>query len=148
VAAEIAPIVELMEAQHDVVANLLERAAALRVAWRTDADRRWAFDLAAVYEQLHDALVEHLDAEEECVMPLVEACITKKEWAAVGKAAQRSTPLKDARRMLGMLAYDGDPEVIRHMLGAVPGPMRGVVVKAGHRAYAKHANRVYGTPTP
>ena len=148
VPAEIAPIVELMESQHHTVAGLLERAAALRVAWRTDADRRWAFDLATVYAELHDALVEHLDAEEERVMPLVEACITKKEWAAVGKAAQRSTPLKDARRMLGMLAYDGDPEVIHHMLGAVPAPMRGVVVKAGHRAYAKHANRVYGTPTP
>jgi hypothetical protein len=50
--------------------------------------------------------------------------------------------------MLGMLAYDGDPDVIHEMLGAVPAPMRGVVVKLGRRAYAKHAQRVYGTPTP
>jgi hemerythrin-like domain-containing protein len=148
VPTEIAPVVELMEAQHQSVADLLERTVALRAAWRKDADRGWAFELATQYARLHGALVEHLDAEEEHVMPLVEACITKKEWAAVGKAAQRSTPLKDARRMLGMLAYDGDPQVIHHMLGAVPGPMRGAVVKAGHRAYAKHANRVYGTPTP
>jgi hypothetical protein len=34
------------------------------------------------------------------------------------------------------------------MLGAVPAPMRGTVVKIGLRAYAKHATRVYGTPTP
>ena len=50
--------------------------------------------------------------------------------------------------MLGMLAYDGDPDVLTHMLGAVPGPLRGAVLTAGRRAYAKHATRVYGTPTP
>ena len=81
-------------------------------------------------------------------MPLVEACITHKEWAKIGKAAQRGTPVKDAPRMLGMLAYDGDPEVIREMLGAVPAPLRGMVLAMGHRAYAKHAERVYRTPTP
>jgi hypothetical protein len=81
-------------------------------------------------------------------MPLVEACITQKEWAKIGKAAQRGTPLKDGPRLLGMLAYDGDPDVIQEMLGAVPAPMRGTVVKIGLRAYAKHATRVYGTPTP
>jgi hypothetical protein len=81
-------------------------------------------------------------------MPLVEGCVTKKEWAKIGKAAQRGTPLKDGPRMLGMLAYDGDPDVMRQMLGAVPGPLRGAALKVGRRAYAKHAARVYGTPTP
>lgn len=81
-------------------------------------------------------------------MPLVEGCITEKEWARIGKAAQRSTPLKDGPRVLGMLAYDGDPDVLHEMLGAVPSPMRGAVLNVGRRAYAKHAARVYGTPTP
>jgi hemerythrin-like domain-containing protein len=148
VPAEIAPVVELMEAQHETVAALLERTVELRAAWREDADADRAALLAAVYVRLHDALVEHLDAEEQHVMPLVEQCITKKEWARIGKAAQRGTPVKDAPRMLGMLAYDGDPDVIREMLGAVPAPLRSTVLKVGRRAYAKHANRVYGTPTP
>jgi hemerythrin-like domain-containing protein len=148
VPAEIAPIVELMETQHQTVAHLLERTVALRNAWRKEADSAWVIELAALYTSLHAALVEHLDAEEQHVMPLVEACVTEKEWAKIGKAAQRGTPLKDGPRMLGMLAYDGDPDVIHEMLGAVPAPMRGVVVKLGRRAYAKHAQRVYGTPTP
>ena len=148
VPAEIAPVVELMEAQHETVAALLERTVTLRAAWRADADHERAAELAGLYARLHDALVEHLDAEEEHVMPLVEACITEKEWKRIGKAAQRGTPLKDGPRMLGMLAYDGDPEVMQHMLAAVPGPLRGTVLKAGRRAYGKHAQRVYGTPTP
>ena len=148
VAAELAPIVELMETQHERVAALLEQTVAMRAEWRKDADSARAAELAAVYERLHDALVEHLDAEEQHVMPLVEACITRNEWCRIGKAAQRGTPLKDGPRMLGMLAYDGDPAVMREMLGAVPAPMRGAVVAMGRRAYAKHAARVYGTPTP
>jgi hemerythrin-like domain-containing protein len=148
VPTEIAPIVELMESQHHVVAELLEHTVVERAAWRKDADSARAAQLGAVYTRLYTALIEHLDAEEQHVMPLVEACITQKEWAKIGKAAQRSTPVKDAPRMLGMLAYDGDPEVMREMLGAVPGPMRNVVLSMGRRAYAKHAQRVYGTPTP
>ncbi len=148
VPAEIMPIVELMETQHEMVADLLKRTAALRTEWRTDADWSRADQLATLYAHLYDALIEHLDAEEQHVMPLVEACITHKEWAKIGKAAQRGTPLKDGPRMLGMLAYDGDPDVIQQMLGAVPASVRGIVVKIGRRAYAKHASRVYGTPTP
>lgn len=148
VPAEIAPVVELMEAQHATVADLLAKTVALRGHWRKDAEAGRAAELAAIYTRLHDALVEHLDAEEEHVMPLVEACITHKEWAKIGKAAQRGTPLKDGPRMLGMLAYDGNPQVIREMLGAVPAPARGLALKMAHRAYAKHATRVFGTPTP
>jgi hypothetical protein len=148
VPAEITPIVELMETQHETVADLLTRTDALRTKWRTDADGSRVARLATVYTHLHDALVEHLDAEELHVMPLVEACMTQTEWATIGKAAQRGTPLKDGPRLLGMLAYDGDPDVIQHMLGAVPAPLRRIVVKIGQRAYAKHATRVYGTPTP
>jgi hemerythrin-like domain-containing protein len=148
VPAEIAPLVDLMETQHETVANLLEHTAELRAEWRTDADSDRAEVLATLYSRLHDALVEHLDAEEQHVMPLVESCITEKEWTRIGKAAQRGTPLKDGPRMLGMLAYDGDPDVMWHMLSAVPAPARGFVLKMGRHAYAKHASRVYGTPTP
>jgi hemerythrin-like domain-containing protein len=148
VPAEIAPVVELMETQHETVAELLERIATLRADWRTDADAGRAAELAGLYARLHDALLEHLDAEEQHVMPLVESCITKKEWIKIGKAAQRGTPIKDGPRMLGMLAYDGDPDVMQEMLAAVPAPARRVVLKVGRRAYAKHAQRVYGTPTP
>ena len=38
VPAEITPIVELMETQHETVADLLTRTDALRTKWRTDAD--------------------------------------------------------------------------------------------------------------
>ncbi|HEY2297716.1 MAG TPA: hemerythrin domain-containing protein [Jatrophihabitans sp.] len=148
VPGEVAPVVELMEAQHATVADLLAQTVALRARWRQDADATRAAHLAAIYARLHDALIEHLDAEEEQVMPLVESCVTHKEWTRIGKAAQRGTPVKDGPRTLGMLAYSADPQVVREMLGAVPAPVRGLALAVGRRAYAKHANRVYGTPTP
>ena len=45
------------------------------------------------YARLHDALVEHLDAEEQHVMPLVEECIT-----AEGVGARSARPRSAARR--------------------------------------------------
>src|SRR4051812_41494072 len=93
VPVEIAPIVELMETQHETVAALLERTVELRAAWRKAADAARAAELADIYARLHGALVEHLEAEETHVMPLVEQCITQREWAKIGKTAQRSTPL-------------------------------------------------------
>jgi hemerythrin-like domain-containing protein len=148
VPAEIAPLVELMEAQHETVASLLRLTAAGRASWRTQPAAAEGAALASVYSQLCSALLEHLEAEEQHVMPLVEACVTAKEWQRIGKAAQRGTSLKDGPRVLGMMAYDGDAEVIDEMLAAVPKPMRRFVLRTGARAYAKHAHRVYGTPTP
>ena len=53
--------------------------------------------MAAIYTRLHDALIEHLDAEEQHVMPLVESCITKKEWAKIGKAASAARRARTRR---------------------------------------------------
>jgi hypothetical protein len=130
------------------VASLLRLTVAGRASWRTQPAAAEGAALASVYSQLCSALLEHLEAEEQHVMPLVEACVTAKEWQRIGKAAQRGTSLKDGPRVLGMMAYDGDAEVIDEMLAAVPKPMRRFVLRTGARAYAKHANRVYGTPTP
>ena len=148
VPAEIAPVVELMEAQHHTVAELLERTVTLRAAWRArrrpGARSRAGRDLRPAARRARGAPRRRGAARDAAG----RACITAKEWKQIGKAAQRGTPLKDGPRMLGMLAYDGDPEVMREMLAAVPGPMRGHGAKVGRRAYGKHAQRVYGTPTP
>ena len=53
--------------KHETVADLLTRTDGLRTKWRTDADGSRAAYLATLYTHLHDALVEHLDAEERCM---------------------------------------------------------------------------------
>ena len=137
--------------QHQVVADLLahddRRSHALGAMDADPGARRRR--LAKVYSTLsHAALVEHLDAEEQHVMPLVEVCITAKEWGAIGKAAQRGTPVKERRACSACSPMTATRTCLANMLGAVPRPLRGAVLTAGRRAYAKHAGRVYERPRP
>ena len=64
---DVAPMVELMESQHDVVATLLARIEPRRARWADTADASGRDELAALYDRLAVALVDHLDDEESSV---------------------------------------------------------------------------------
>src|SRR5689334_6243540 len=87
VPSEIAPLVELMEAQHGTVDSLLGRIGPLRTTWQRTTEG--GEELAALYEQLYDALHEHLTAEEQQVLPLVGRCLTQAEWDELGEAGRK-----------------------------------------------------------
>jgi hypothetical protein len=148
VADELAPVVELMETQHEQVDHLLERIAQLRPAWAQSPTGERGEELAGLYDQLYAGLVEHLEAEEARVLPIVARCITPDEWLELGEAGRAGIPRKHMALVFGMLMYEGDPEVVRLMLAPAPLPVRLLVPRLGRRAFAKHATAVHGTPTP
>jgi hypothetical protein len=148
VADELAPVVRLMEAQHDKVDALLAEIADLRPRWATAADPELGAGLADHYDQLYRHTAEHLDAEESRVLPLVARCITPAEWSALGDAGRNGIGRSDLSLVFGMLMYEGDPEVISTMLAPAPLPIRLLVPRLGRRAYRRHALAVHGTATP
>ena len=148
VPAEIAPVVQLMEAQHQQVDGLLERLGTLRAQWAQDPGPARAGELADLYDRLYAGLAEHLDAEETRVLPLVARCITPQEWAELGDAGRGGIPRKDMALVFGMLMYEADPEMIRMMLAPAPLPVRVLVPRLGRRAYRRRALAVHGTATP
>jgi hypothetical protein len=145
---EIAPLVRLMEAQHEQVDALLSRIGQLRPRWAQDAAPARAGQLAGLYDELYAGLAEHLDAEETRVLPLVARCITPAEWAELGDAGRAGIPRKDMALVFGMLMYEGDPEVVALMLAPAPLPVRVLVPRLGRRAFRRHAIAVHGTPAP
>ena len=104
--------------------------------------------LAALYDDLYVALAEHLDAEEQRLLPIASHAVTQDEWEAMGAAARAGTPKGHSLTVFGMIAYDGGPEGVAKMMHGAPAPVRWLVPRLGARAYRKHAQRVYGTPTP
>ena len=148
VAVELAPVVTLMEAQHEQVDELLRRIAELRAAWSQDPTTEGGEELAALYDRLYAGLAEHLDAEENRVLPLVARCITESEWAALGEAGRTGVSRKHMALVFGMLMHEGDPEVIGMMLAPAPLPVRTLVPRMGRRAFRKHALAIHGTATP
>ncbi len=145
---ELAPIVHLMESQHEQVDSLLGLIAERRGPWQQTADPQSGNELGALYDRLHTGLVEHLDAEESELLPLAARCVTKAEWDRLGETARREGRRSEAMLVLGMLQHDGDPEVVAMMLSSAPAPLRAVVPRLARRAFRKHALKVHGTATP
>jgi hemerythrin-like domain-containing protein len=145
---DLAPIVHLMEAQHEQVDALLSRLGPLRQSWQRTADPALRDELGTVYDQLYVGLVEHLDAEEARLLPLAARCLTQQEWNALGERGRKEGRRSEMSLVFGMLQYDGDPEVVAGMLATAPAPVRVLVPRLARRAFRRHALAVHGTATP
>ena len=104
--------------------------------------------LATLLHRLHDALAEHLDAEERDILPLAALHLTSAEWAAIGENGATAVPRTKLPLLFGMLMFEGDPDVIRHMLASAPPLARALLPLIAPRAYAHYCGRVHGTRTP
>jgi hemerythrin-like domain-containing protein len=145
---ELAPIVHLMESQHEHVDRLMDDLDPLLTSWRQHARADDRDRLATVLDALYVHLVEHLDAEEQRLLPIAARNLSQEEWDALGEVGRSKVPRKERSLVFGMFGYDGDPEVLASMLADAPAPVRWLVPRLGRRAYARHAARVYGTATP
>lgn len=145
---ELAPLVRLMEAQHERVAELLAGIEEVRPRWAGTAGGADRDRLADLLDQVYVHLSEHLDAEEERLLPIIARTLTAEEWHEVGERARRSNRRDQMSLVFGMLQYEGEPEAIAAMLAGAPAPVRYLVPKLSRRAFRKHALVVHGTPTP
>jgi hemerythrin-like domain-containing protein len=148
VPADTQALVALMEQQHEAVAQLLAGCPDLLARWRDGARVEDRDALAGHLERLVAALCGHLDAEEAHVLPLMARHITPPEWEAFAEAGMSSIPKRLVLVGFGMLAYEGDAEVIAIEVGKLPRPLRLVVHGLSRRAYRRYARKVHGTPTP
>ena len=148
VADELAPIVDLMQTQHRTVDALQEQVAQLLPRWRETATAEPGAHLATLLDRLYVHLVEHLDAEEQRLLPIAARTLSQPEWDAMGRAAREETPRGEQALTLGMYLYEGDPAAVAAMLASAPRPVRTMLTWAARRAFARHAVRVHGTATP
>jgi hypothetical protein len=137
---------QMMEAQHDALAIRLEQ---LSVGIRT-----WLADDAAANGPGSDAsrlavlLDEHLTAEEELVVPVMEQYITADEWDAMVRAGAAAGDPTTLPLAFGMLMYEGDFEVVERALDNLPADLPSAVRSLAADSFSHYAQRVYGTSTP
>src|SRR5215203_1739512 len=80
-AAPDAALVHRMEAQHERVHDALERLEPALQRWEAEARPAVTEEVAAAFDALRVALLEHLDEEEREILPLCARHITPEEWA-------------------------------------------------------------------
>jgi hemerythrin-like domain-containing protein len=142
---QVEEIVRVMEGQHEKIDKINAEVSAALAAWQTTADLRQGATLADLIERQWRGLCEHMAMEEEQVLPLIEQHLTAAEWNQVvvnssGDVAPEQMPL-----IFGMIAHEGDPDVVRDIVANMPPEVGSVIVDLAAKAFAEHSLRLYGT---
>jgi hemerythrin-like domain-containing protein len=143
---ELTPTVLLMEGQHEAIAQELATALESLPHWRAAAGAGEREELAAALERMHPLLVEHLAAEEDRILPLAAQALSQEEWDELGRRGMAAVPRPKLPMVFGMLMAEGEPEVLRMMIGHAPLVPRLVVPRIAPRAYGRYTRQVQGIP--
>ncbi|MCX5045858.1 hemerythrin domain-containing protein [Aldersonia sp. NBC_00410] len=144
----LAPLVHLMESQHEVVASLLDQVPAATNRWRASAAATDGAELADLLTVLSAALVEHLEAEETRLLPIMARHVTAAEWDHFTELGMSSIPKRMTLVGFGMMLYEGDPDVIALESAKLSAPVRVVLPPLARRSFRRYASRIHGTPSP
>ncbi|MBJ7358631.1 hemerythrin domain-containing protein [Nocardioides sp.] len=145
---DLAPIVHLMESQHGRVDGLIEEIDALVPRFRESGDAAVRDRLADLLDTLYVHLGEHLDAEEQRLLPIAARTMTQQEWEKLGEIARATAPKGKGLLVMGMFLHDGGPDGAAVMLAAAPPPVRWLIPRLARRAFRRYALHVHGTATP
>jgi hemerythrin-like domain-containing protein len=143
--AEIAPVVHVMEGHHDRIDQLTMQIATTLTDWRARAGSAAGESLADTLDRLIVVLEEHLGLEEEHILPVAAKYVTTIEWDQIGKAAGVEVEPVLRPVGLGMLMYEGDPEVVEVDMARMPPEVRELMRRTAPQAYEAHSLRVHGT---
>ena len=134
-----------MEAQHGRVEELVQQLSGLIDRWGPGADPAVTQELAATIDELRAALLEHLDDEEEHILPIAARSMSPQEWEAVGQHGFSEIDRADLPILFGMLIEDATPEERKEMFARLPLPARMYLRTVGAWQYRRYIKAVRET---
>jgi hypothetical protein len=137
-----AELVERMEAQHERVHDAIERLGPALDRWEAEARPAVSEEVAAAFEDLHHALVEHLDEEEREILPLAARHLSQQEWDELGEHGVKDMRKKDLPIMFGAVAEEATPEERAALFAVVPVPVRLLLRTVFAWQYRRYVSRV------
>lgn len=142
----LAAVIVRMQGQHAEIEDLTLATRRALARWRSG--RGPATELAGLLRQLYAVVGEHLQSEEQEVLPLAALHLTEAEWQEIGAAGAASISKAKLPVVFGMFMYEGDPAVLDGMLHSAPALPRMVVPRVAPRIYARYCRRIHGTARP
>jgi hemerythrin-like domain-containing protein len=135
-------LTDRMQAQHEHVAGILASVEGPLRGWSTDGNPSDREALAEALQQLCTALIEHLDEEEQQVLPVVAQTLTRREWAELAKRGMAA--IRPFRRLvvLGYILEEATPDERRAFLEHVPPPIRLAYRLVGRGAHRREIARL------
>jgi hypothetical protein len=135
-----------MEHQHERVAQTLHQVNATLPAWRTSAGTTVRDEWVAALIFHRSVLVEHLDDEEQHLLPVVERYVTEQEWASLGQHFVTTTPKTKLIIFLGAVLEEASTAERHALLDAMPPAARLVWGTVGQRIYTRRMRQVRRRP--
>lgn len=137
-------LVDVMEQQHQVVADTIRAIQADLPAWTTHGSAAERDRIAAALRSLDAALVEHLDLEEREILPLLHENVTVPEWLAPQHHAVEHGPRSLSGRLTvaGLILEDATPPQRAWFMSVLPPPARVLWRLVGARRYAAHVREI------
>jgi hypothetical protein len=139
---ELAPVVHLMESQHEQVHHHLEETRSLLPRWRAGAAAADRDRLGTATDALVEVLVEHMAAEEQHLLPLAARSVSEAEWAELGERGMRKIPFGFLPTAFGIMRHVGDPAIVAADLAKAPLPIRTWLRLSADRAFRRYAAEV------
>ncbi len=130
-------LVQRMKAQHNVIGEILRRLDAVLPAWQRAARARDGHALADDLAELHARLEEHLDEEEQHILPIVGRTITATEWGELAERGFAAMPRRRALVFLGHILESASPAERSRFLRRVPPPARLLYRLIGRPAFRR-----------
>lgn len=143
-AAPDAALIHRMEAQHERVHDAIERIGPALARWEAEARPAVTEEVAAGFDELRTALLEHLDEEEREILPLAARHITPEEWAEVAEHGAKDMRKEDLPIMFGAVTEEATPEERATILAVVPLPVRLLLRTVFAWRYRRYVSRVRG----
>ncbi|MFI0450364.1 hemerythrin domain-containing protein [Actinomadura sp. 6N118] len=137
-----ANLVLRIKEQHERLAEGMTRMAELAPAWAERADEESRDTLSILLAEHVALLNEHLDDEEQNVLPLVEQHVSVSEWDRLSEHFSAHAPREKMLFFLGAALEDADRRERAHLLGALPLPARLIWYTIGRVKYARRVRSV------
>ena len=129
--------VDLMRRHHAEVAELLDATEPLGARWRAAPSEATTEELAVHLEKISTLLHEHLDREEQLVVPVIEEAFSQEEWDQVGAEGQKTYDRSQIFLFFGLIQDSLEPEQLADLLAEVPAMIRLLYALYGRRSYEK-----------
>ena len=119
-----AELVHRMEGQHHRVEELISQLQESLTRWQAEARPAVREEVASTFDQFRVALLEHLDDEEQHILPIAARCVTQEEWNELGQHGIEKVTKAQLPLMFGALLEEATPPERKMMLSLVPIPVR------------------------
>lgn len=145
---EQADIITAVAAQHQKVDAGLQRVTPLITAWAANPSAHAAATLCEAMTELDPQLREHLDAEENNVLPIAAQCITAPEWNEMPEHGLRSFDGDKIWLVLGLISEQQSPERRAEMAERLPTPLAQMWNNGGAQQFADFIDTLRSSKAP